>query len=416
MGTFKKTNFKRGVTANVQKQRSEQNNFGYLKLEKGMQMLQVEQEGVLELDVLPYIVSIPNHPDKDGEIAAQNTMWYRMPFKVHKNIGSGNDAIICPTTFGQKCPICDYKKKRAAEGADKDELKAYNPSKRSLYAVIPLAQGKKGKMKEINPDRDIYIWDVSDFLFQDMLNNEIDENDDFAVFPDLEEGLTLCIRFEEDSFAGKKFYKANRIDFDAREEGYDESILDEVPVLEKLIAVKSYKEIEAIFLELDEDANETTETIDAGADDEPAPRRRKPAPAAPPVEEKPRRRGTRLEPEPEDDGNDDIDDDVVENACVACGGTGMNSKGRRCPICNGTGIQPEPVDEEDKTPDNYRPARAASATPPVTPPRRQQPPAAAPTTKNKCPFGFRFGIDIDKKKECDECKAWNACSDEAENQ
>lgn len=32
--------------------------------------------------------------------------------------------------------------------------------------------------------------------------------------------------------------------------------------------------------------------------------------------------------------------------------------------------------------------------------------------KNRCPFGFKFGVDTDEKDECNECEEWDDCDEE----
>ena len=200
-----------------------------------------EKEGKAYLDFMPYVVSIDNHPDKDGDVAAKGTLWYRMPFKVHRNIGSANDTVICPTTFGKKCPICEQGAKLLSQG-EKEAADGLRPSSRSLYVVIPL----KDKTHKEEP----HIWDVSDYLFQKLLNEELGDNEDYAAFPGLEDGLTLRIRFEEKTFEKNKNAQASRIDFLDREHTYDESILDDIPELEKILMLLSYKELENKFYDI----------------------------------------------------------------------------------------------------------------------------------------------------------------------
>lgn len=36
--------------------------------------------------------------------------------------------------------------------------------------------------------------------------------------------------------------------------------------------------------------------------------------------------------------------------------------------------------------------------------------------KNRCPFGFKFGVDTDEKDECNECEEWDDCDEEKSKQ
>ncbi len=398
---MKKTNFRNSIKKNVDRQQQQESNFGYLNIPKGVSLFQ-PKEGTMYLDFIPYEVTIDNHPDRDDDTAAKGTLWYRFPFKVHRNIGSDNDVVVCPSTFGKKCPICEHRKKRASEDADKDELKSLNVSKRNLYVLIPV--GDK-KMEEIP-----HIWDVSHYLFQKLLNEELQENEDNAIFPDIQDGLTLKVRFEETALGTNKFMEANRIDFQKRKIKYDDTILDEVPNLDKLLTVLSYAELKAKFLEIDPEDVSNDDVVEE-QDEKPTRRIRSTEKEEPQT----RSRKTNKPPVEEEDENDipfyddEADDGIsipIKERCVACGGTGTNSKGRRCPICNGTGRKPiEDVDTEEEQ-EEIKPKRE---TPQRTPQRESQKEKA-----NKCPFGFKFGTDVNEHDECSDCDKWDACMDASE--
>ena len=140
-----------------------------------------------------------------------------------------------------------------------DSVKALKPSMRNLYIVIP-----KGNKKY---DEKPHIWDISQFLFQDKLNEEIQESEEYETFPDLEEGYSLRIRFSEEFFGNNKYADTSRIDFKKREKPYKESILDEIPHLDELLEIPSYKTIEAMFFggldkeEAEEEAEEEEEKL-----------------------------------------------------------------------------------------------------------------------------------------------------------
>ena len=259
MALKKKTSSFRGkVNRDVVHQDNNKNNFGYLKLPKDVKMYTPVEFGKgVALDFLPYTVTDTKHPDRDPEleIAAEGSLWYKRPFRIHRNVGAGNDTEICLSSFGKRCPICEHRKKRAKSGADPEELKAYNSSLRNLYAVIPLDSKKY--------DAVIHILDISQWAFQDHLNEELREDEDNEIFPDLEEGKTLKVRFSEDSIGKNKFPVTSKITFVDRKEAYEESILEDVPNLDELLKSLTYEELEAKFFELDseEDADADKKSI-----------------------------------------------------------------------------------------------------------------------------------------------------------
>jgi len=297
----KKSAFKNKVGNNAKTSGSGGNQFGYLNLPKGIEQYSPKGGKREKIDIIPYIVGTKNHPDKDSEheIAIKGEPWYKRPFWVHRNVGSDKDTVVCLKSFGEKCPICEYRSKRVKEGADKEELKAYNNSLRNLYYVIP--RGIK-KMEEV-----AHVFDMSQFLFQNLLNEEMLEDENYEVFPDLEEGLTLKVRWTEENFMGNKYAQAGRIDFEEREEPIDEEIMNELPDLDTCLKRMSYDQLQAMFFEMGEpsEADESTGKEDEDEDEDDAPTR------------KPRSNKPEKEEETTNDGalpfSDDLDWDELKD-------------------------------------------------------------------------------------------------------
>lgn len=383
----KKSSFRGKVGANAQKQKTSGAAYGYLNLPKGVNVFTPEPGGRHSFDIMPYVVTNSRHPDRDEdlEIAVKGSLWWKLPFKTHRNIGATNETVVCPSSVGKRCPICEYRALQIKEGAEKETTDALKTSQRNLYIIIP----KKDKKYEEKP----HIWDVSQFLFQNLLTDELEENEEYEVFPDLEEGLTLRVRFDSKTIGSSKpFAEASRIDFEERKKGYNDAILDEIPSLDEVLNILSAKELEAKLFEIDpvEDEPEPEE------EERPARKARKPEPeeeeeerpkkrkkVEPEEEEEepepPKRRARKPEPEPEEEEEPEPPKKSKKLepakrrsiiACIACEGTGKNSKGGPCRACGGTG-------------------------------ERQN--------KNKCPHGFKFGIDTEEHDECFECDEWDAC-------
>ena len=366
MATRHKSNFKGNVLRDGQRQKKVGSS--YLNLPKGIKMYNAE-EGVrkISLDFLPYIVSDPNHPCKDvkADRAMVGNLWWRRPFKIHRNVGSDTDTstVICPTSIGKKCPICDFQKKRFAEGAPKEETKELYPKPRNLYIVVPIDQK--------DYDETPHIWDMSQYMFQDILVEILEEDDTNEVFPSLEEGKTLDIRLKWDSIGerGKPFPAARDIRFEDREP-YDEKILDEVPDLDKVLNVLSYEELTNKFFELEDD-DTGGELTDVDANEEISTSRRR---RTSEVEKEPVRRRRRSEPELKDDDKDE----------------GKPKSFRR---------SRKTEDEPDEK------SRRASE-------RRRRPSEAK--EDERCTFGHKFGVDTETFDDCDKCEIWGECIDEKE--
>ena len=358
MGKYS-TKFKDMVGADNAREKSRGSGYGHLSIPRGLQILQPEGGERLKLDFLPYTVSEPNHPCRDDahSVAVPGSMWYRRPYKLHRNVGGANESVVCPQSIGKKCPICEYRMKLAKDGkSDEEEIKSLKASDRNLYAVVPI---KHKKLEEA-----VSLLDISRYCFQDILRDETDENPEFRAFFDpSEEGFTLSVRFSKESLGKNSFAMANRIDFEARDYGYDDDWLDKVPDLDKILIILSYAEIERKFFEIETDditenpfAAETETISEEASDPEPPPSRTR------------RRRPSESEQEPKSDVKEH-----VEKECIACGGTGTNSRGLPCRIC------------AKKEPEK---------------------------TTNPCPSGHEFGADCDKfPKDCAECPIWDQCYD-----
>lgn len=359
----KKSKFKGAVSRNAERQ-NRGSQYGYLRLPKGINMFKEEPKTRVELDIIPYVVTCDNHPDRDEEygIAVKGELWYKRPFWLHRGVGSDNQSIVCPSSVGKPCPICEYRAQLLKDGAewDDDTVKALKPSMRNLYVVIP----KKNK----NYPEEPHIWGISQFLFQDKLNEEIQENEEYETFPDLEEGYSLRIRFAEGTFGSNKFAEVSRIDFIERKKPYDESILEKIPSLDDMLEILPYPTIESMFfgnMSPDEDEDEEYDDED--------------------VKKKKRKV----------EGDEDIDDDMEEE------------EDEDEDIDEDEDATEDEDEDEDEEEDNKKKAKKSS-------PKRQKPKATAKA--KKCPYGHDFGVDNDSYDDCDNCEVWEKCLEASESE
>ena len=407
MARKKKSSFRGKVSRNVEKQESQGASYGYLNLPKGVSVFKEKPGGKSLLDFMPYEVTDPKHLDRDVEndMAVVGTLWYKKPFKIHRGVGEDNDTVVCPTTFGLKCPICDYRKKQMSDGADKDDTDAMKPKLRNLYCVIPHGDSKQ--------EQEPHIWDVSQYLFQKLLNEELKEDFDNEVFPDLEEGLSLRIRFEKKTFAGHEFAEASRIDFKERDEAYEESMLDDLPNLDDILTVKSYDELSAMFFEVDMEESQQEQT----ADDEPADL------DEPEEKHKRKKKTAKKEPEPEPDEEEGYEspedwEDLKQ----------LNFNGMKLLIDEEdldidaedyeddlTSLRKEIAEELDIAIPKPKKARKQAEKQVVAQKGEEEPKRKKKAVKkeatNKCPHGYAFGEDTDDHDECDGCDLWDDCID-----
>jgi len=344
MSKHRKTNFRNAVTKDAKRQKTAPSTYGYLLLPKNISVFNPKPGSRVKLDFIPYKVTDSKHPDRDDEdgFAIPGSLWYKRPFKIHRNVGVKDESVVCPTTFGKKCPICEYRAKRIKEGADKEEVRALKAKDRNLYVVVPI--------DDKDHEEKVHIFDISQHLFQNLLNSEVEENDEYGNFPDLENGYTLKIRFSSKTIENSQpFAEASRIDFLERDEEYDESILDEVPNLDEVLKVLPYNELEKIFFEIDD--------VDNGEPKDPE-EEEKESEEAPPTSMKRKKKRVvkeELEPEP--------------------------------------GEEPEEVEEPPKK----RMKKSAGSS-------------KEKADNDRCPYGHKFGIDTDKfPEDCDVCDIWDEC-------
>lgn len=254
----KRTSSFRGKVATEVTSRQESGGFGYLKLPKEVKLFTPKPGETYFMDILPYEVTDEKHPDRNDEVgrALKGDLWYKRPIKVHVNVGPDQETVVCPSTIGKPCPVCTHAKTLSKRGVDKDELREYWAKLRNLYALIPL---DSEDYKET-----IHVMNISQYCFQDTLDEELKDDEDLEVFPDLEEGYTLEVRFKKKTMPGasKPFAMASKINFEDRNEAYDEAILDEVPNLDDCFKVLSFEELDELFytmvdrLDVDHDEDE----------------------------------------------------------------------------------------------------------------------------------------------------------------
>lgn len=232
--------------------RSSGSSFGFINIPQGINMFQAKSDTTVTFDFIPYPVTDKNHPDKDvgADIATKGTPWWKLPFKIHRNVGATNDAIVCPTTFGKPCPICEEIKELSEDyDANKKAIKALKASKRNLYLVKVVAiDGEKQKKPQLQ------FFTFSDYNFQEIFEKQLKKKEDWEIFPDLEEGVSVEVVFDEDSMDGKNKYPvAARFDFVKRKKQYDADDLEKSPKLDECLSIMDYKELKAKFMELPED-------------------------------------------------------------------------------------------------------------------------------------------------------------------
>jgi hypothetical protein len=321
----KKTNLKDVIYKQI-KERKESSGSPTLTITKD-EMFQIKNTKPLRLDILPYTVSDPKHPNQEvGEL------YYTRTFYVHKNVGASHLTFVCAQkTFGKPCPICDYRAKIIKDPeTDEDLIKDISPKIRQLYNVVDYT----------NKDKGVQVWDISWHLFGKKLTDYLynsDEEDDYYRFADIEDGLTLRLGLEQASWRGSTYYEVVSIEFKQRKNDYagaDADLLENVYDLDKILKVVDYEKLKNIFLEVmneesendieddsDDDLDLDEDDSDDDSDEEPAtPKKNKKG--RPPKKEKSKtaskpskktKTSKKIEDEDLDDSEDSEDDGIFED-------------------------------------------------------------------------------------------------------
>jgi hypothetical protein len=378
---------------------------GYLKLPEGIKKFEIaEDTRKLRLDFLPYEVTSEKHPDRDNDQkrAIPGSLWYKLPFKTHRGVGADSSTVVCLRSFGKKCPICEAVEARLKKGAEWDDVKEIAAKERNLYVVVPIDSEKFDEVP--------HIWDMSQFLFQDLLNDTLKEDEDMGIFPDLEEGKTLELKFRWKKFGKRKFPETTDITFHDRDP-YKEKIMKDVPSLDEVLIVHTYGELQEMFFSL---GDEPEADVDDSDDDTPV--RSKKSARDDDDDEKEEKKTSRKR---KDDDEEDDDSPRSKKA-----------------------KKEEDEEEEDEKPAKKRSSRDEDDED-DEPKRSKKKPAKEPdedeeedlsskrgkkTSKSdddddeddekeapagKCPKKHKFGVDTDKFDDCDECpiKVWTKCDE-----
>jgi len=377
------------------------------------------EEGKATLRILPYVVSDPKHPD--GEMAPAGDIWYKRPFKRFRQIGLDKKPYISPKSIGKPCPIMEYYSAAKADPSIPDkEADRAKPQDMVMYNIQVLDPKTK---KWSDP----MFWFFSYANFEKPFKKELmdPDNEEYLTFMDLEGGFDIRVRWEKETFDGHDFLKAGNISFIERDD-LDEGILDEVINLDEVLLVKSYKELQNIFLEIDEEGDDKEDDKpeekparrrkSADADDEPEEkpargRRQRSEPEPEEEEEKPARRSRAAkqeEPEPEPErparrGRKVEPEDECPHGFVF--GEDFDTKGK-CTKCKVFDSCEAEFDSQSKPAEKRSEKESKSAAG-----RKGK---AKVDDEDECPSGHKFGIDCDNKPECSDCPKWDACMDRQE--
>ncbi len=302
------------------------------------------------IDIIPYEITTNNHMTrKPGELD------YVLEYYTHYDVGARKGRVVCPAkTFGKPCPICEEMEELKEQEADEDMIDALKPKRRVLYNVIDTKK----------PDKGILLFETSHFLFEAEILDEAGSGDEAIVFSDTEDGRSISFRD-----TGKKgIGRFKGFAFEDRDEPYDDDIIDEAYSLDSLLVVLSYEEIHNMFHNADDGEEEEEEKPQRSKKGKP---------------DKGKSKKKEEEPEEEDDDSDDEDEPEEED------------------------------DDSDDEEEEEKPQRTKKGgKKEESKPAKGKADKGKSASKNKCPYGHKFGNDCDETDDCAECENWEACAEE----
>lgn len=221
-------------------------------------MFEVKGDGTKRIAILAYDAGDGNPDMEKGGAVESRKYW------VHRGVGTkgpgnrGETYCCLRKTFNKKCPGCE-RHAEILEAEGKDAAKDLLPKRRQLYNVFDFEDQDKG----------VQIWDISYHLFTKRLHTEIskqDEDENFNLYADEEDGSLLKLGLTERSYLGNKFTEIETVSFKQPRPDIPDEILDSVFDLDAIPKEVSYQEFQDALDDVGED-NEG----EGGGEDPPEP-------------------------------------------------------------------------------------------------------------------------------------------------
>jgi hypothetical protein len=281
-----------------------------IELPKDIQPFEIKEAGGFNIDIIPFELGA------DSQFGDEGDLYFEKTYFSHQGIGIRMGSYACLSSMSNEpCPCCEYGQTMPRDTkSEKDLANKMFPKHRQLWIVWDHNDRKAGPK----------IWDVSYHLFGKILKAKLElaeEDDDWGLFHDPTEGLTIRCLAEEKTFAGRTFYSVEAVDFKTRKVAIPDRFLDHDIDLDSCIVYTPYDELSDVLnaappkVESDSKNPKDDDDDDDSWEDEDEPKRKirkKRRPAEDDDDETPRRRKRRRKPVEDVDLDDvpfDLDDD-----------------------------------------------------------------------------------------------------------
>lgn len=185
------------------------------------------------INIIPYIAG------KDNPLVPEGDFAYYLDVYIHRAIGINEDSYICVNRTYKKtndCPICNrIAELKQTDDYDEDYVKSLAPTRRAIYNVEVLDNPKERA-------KGVQLWDVSHFLFEKELAELAKKKmgGGFTAFSEPNTGNIISFRKKGEG----KSTKYHALSFEKRDEPISDELLDNARVLEDLLHIPTYEEVE----------------------------------------------------------------------------------------------------------------------------------------------------------------------------
>jgi hypothetical protein len=201
-------------------------------------------------------------------IEAPDRTFFHYYHHMWKSVVSNNMvSFLCPTTYGEKCPIEEYRS-RIYRSKNESEIEKTRPIKRNeswlanVYVIKdPTNPDNEGKVKILRYGKQLSK------IITDAISGDESEEFGSKVFDLSENGCSFKIKVEQNE-GGYPTYVSSKFMSPSKLEGIDDidEIYTQVNDLDKIFTHKSYAEIKELldfhFLGLEKSSNTTQELPD----------------------------------------------------------------------------------------------------------------------------------------------------------
>jgi hypothetical protein len=241
-----------------------------IQIPSGIPEFEIKEAGAFNIDIIPFELGT------DSQFGEEGDLYFEKTYFTHQGIGIRMGSYACLSQMNNEpCPVCEYGSQMPRDTkAEKDLANKMFPKHRQLWIVWDHNDRKAGPK----------IWDVSYHLFGKALKAKLEiaeEDDDWDIFHDPEDGMTLRCLAEEKTFMGRTFYTVDTLDFKPRKHAIPERFLDHGIDLDSCIQMTGYDELKDLLSaappslddkkskkKQEDDVDEGTEAADEWDEDE----------------------------------------------------------------------------------------------------------------------------------------------------